>query len=101
MGPVIYCAEWADNGARTSNIILPAEAQFTTAFMPELLNGVAVLKTNVLKVEADSITGNVQTVKRPFTAIPYYAKQGEGGNAGMDSRENKGCRAYYKNKLIV
>jgi len=73
MGPVIYCAEWADNGARTSNIILPAEAQFTTAFMPELLNGVAVLKTNVLKVEADSITGNVQTVKRPFTAIPYYA----------------------------
>ena len=41
--------------------------------MPELLNGVAVLKTNVLKVEADSITGNVQTVKRPFTAIPYYA----------------------------
>jgi DUF1680 family protein len=73
MGPVIYCAEWADNGAMTSNIILPAEAQFTTAYLPDLLNGVTVLKTNVRKVEADSITGNVQTVTRPFTAIPYYA----------------------------
>jgi len=73
MGPIIYCAEWSDNGARTSNIILAADAQFTTAYQPDLLNGVTVLKSNVLKVEADSITGTVQTVNRPFTAIPYYA----------------------------
>ena len=46
-GPLMYCAEWPDNNGKTSNIILPADAVFTTAFVPGLLNGVTILKTEV------------------------------------------------------
>ena len=45
--PIIYCAEWVDKDKRTSNIIIPAEANFTTTYQPELLNGITVLKTPV------------------------------------------------------
>ena len=43
-GPLMYCAEWPDNNGKTSNIIIPASAIFTTEFKPALLNGVTVLK---------------------------------------------------------
>ncbi|MCX2480004.1 glycoside hydrolase family 127 protein [Pedobacter sp. MC2016-15] len=61
-GPLVYCAEWKDNGGRVSNLQLPANAVFKAQFEPDLLGGV-----NVLKGKA-------------FTAIPYYgwANRGEG-----------------------
>ena len=46
-GPLVYCAEWADNNGKTSNIIMPAGTQFTNEFKPDLLNGVMVLKAEV------------------------------------------------------
>ena len=66
-GPIMYCAEWADNDSSTSNIIIPADATFTTSFKPSLLNGVNVIQTNVWKTE-----GNTKQLK-PFVGIPYYA----------------------------
>ena len=78
-GPLMYCAEWPDNNGKTSNIIIPASAIFTTEFKPALLNGVTVLKT---EVPAVIINGdeNISTVKQSFTAIPYYswANRGKG-----------------------
>ncbi|MDR0794235.1 MAG: glycoside hydrolase family 127 protein [Chitinophagaceae bacterium] len=70
-GPIIYCAEWVDNFGSTSNLILPPSANFTTEFRPALLNGVTVIKSeaNAVKINDDKI----QTIKQPFTAIPYYA----------------------------
>jgi len=44
-GPLIYCAEWVDNGGKASNFILPPTATFTSEFKPTLLNGVMELKT--------------------------------------------------------
>ena len=73
MGPIIYCAEWVDNDKRTSNIILPSNADFTTEYKPDLLNGINVLKTNIEKVEVDSVNNKIETVSKPFVAIPYYA----------------------------
>lgn len=70
-GPIMYCAEWADNNGRAANLILPAATSFTTEFQPALLNGVMTLKA-----EANAIIINdteVKTVKQPFVAIPYYA----------------------------
>jgi DUF1680 family protein len=72
-GPLMYCAEWPDNDGKTSNFIMPANAIFTTEFMPGLLNGVRVLKTEVPAVVIDANGDNVSTVKKSFTAIPYYA----------------------------
>ncbi len=77
-GPLVYCAEWADNNGKTSNIIMPPGTSFSTEFKPGLLNGVVVLRAETPAV----IVGDneVHTVKQPFTAIPYYswANRGKG-----------------------
>lgn len=70
-GPLMYCAEWPDNNGAVSNIILPSNAKFTTAFEPALLNGVMVLKSNVNKIEIKD--NKVSTSTQPLVAIPYYA----------------------------
>ena len=73
VGPLMYCAEWIDNDGRTSNFILPKATVFSTEFKRDLLNGVTVLKAEVPSVIIDKNGENISTVKRPFTAIPYYA----------------------------
>ena len=61
-GPLVYCAEWKDNGGRVSNLILPPDMVFKAQFEPDLLGGVNILKS------------------KAFTAIPYYgwANRGAG-----------------------
>jgi DUF1680 family protein len=79
-GPLMYCAEWKDNGGKTSNIIVPKGAVFETAFEPSLLNGVEVIKTNVKSVNIDAASQTISTENKTMTAIPYYswANRGEG-----------------------
>ncbi|GAA3936744.1 glycoside hydrolase family 127 protein [Chitinophaga oryziterrae] len=72
-GPVIYCGEWVDNNGKTSNIIIPYDAVFTSAYEPGMLNGVEVINSNVPVVVIDESGQTVSTVQRKFTAIPYYA----------------------------
>jgi DUF1680 family protein len=43
-GPLMYCAEWADNNGMVSNIVLPDNVVLTSEYKPELLNGVTILK---------------------------------------------------------
>jgi DUF1680 family protein len=70
-GPLMYCAEWADNNGSVSTIVIPATASFKTVFEPSLLNGVMLLKSDINKI---NVTDNhVVTTREPFTAIPYYA----------------------------
>jgi len=72
-GPLIYCAEWADNNGMATDFILPENTQFSTEFRKDLLNGVTVMKSEAIAVVIDDTGLNVTTVPRPFTAIPYYA----------------------------
>jgi hypothetical protein len=46
---------------------------FTSEFKPQLLNGVLTLKANVPAVTIDANGENINTTKKPFVAIPYYA----------------------------
>lgn len=78
-GPVMYCAEWADNQGKVSNIIVPANTGFSAAFKPELLNGVETIRATVPVV----LIGNDETVitqRREVTFIPYcaWANRGKG-----------------------
>ena len=77
-GPLVYCAEWADNEGKTSNLVIPEGTTFTAQFMPGLLNGVMVLKAEVPAVIIEQ--NDVITRKKTFTAIPYYgwANRGKG-----------------------
>lgn len=78
-GPVMYCAEWADNYGKAGNIIIPATANFETTFKPALLNGVMTLTTDapVITIKDDE---TIITEKKPVTMIPYYswANRGKG-----------------------
>ena len=72
-GTLLYCAEWIDNNGRTSNLIVPDEASFTTEYQPGLLNGVVVIKSKVAAIKIGEQGESLSTVQQPFTAIPYYA----------------------------
>lgn len=78
-GPIMYCAEWADNNGKTSNIILPSASGFIAGFKPGLLNGVMTLRTEapVVSVNNDE---SVTTERRSITLVPYYswANRGKG-----------------------
>ncbi|MEN9571260.1 MAG: hypothetical protein RL172_2491 [Bacteroidota bacterium] len=70
-GPLMYCAEWADNSGKVAGTILPAAALFTAEEQPNLLNGITILKTTASQVQvADN---KVTTVTQPLLLIPYYA----------------------------
>ena len=75
-GPIMYCGEWKDNEGKVSNVIIPRNTNFKPAYEGDLLNGVMILKAEVLK--RDSVYGKVK--KAEFTAIPYYswANRGKG-----------------------
>jgi DUF1680 family protein len=71
-GPLVYCAEWADNGGHALNLVVPDSTQFRTEFRQELLNGVEVIRA---KVPA-TVRGNGDATlveSHDLIAIPYYA----------------------------
>ncbi|GAC1439164.1 MAG: glycoside hydrolase family 127 protein [Sediminibacterium sp.] len=71
-GPIIYCAEWADNDGKAANIILPPATVLTGEYRPDILHGIEVLKGEVPKLVIEN-EQQVTTVTKPFVAIPYYA----------------------------
>ncbi|TFF34318.1 glycoside hydrolase family 127 protein [Mucilaginibacter psychrotolerans] len=72
-GPLMYAAEWKDNGGLASNIIIPKDAVFTSQFDAGLLNGVTVLKADVKAINIDADKQSISTETKTLTAIPYYA----------------------------
>lgn len=72
-GPLMYCAEWADNQGRANNLLLPPAATFTATYRPGLLNGVTTLTATVPAVRIDEANNTIQTTSQTLTAIPYYA----------------------------
>jgi DUF1680 family protein len=71
-GPLVYCAEWPDNGGRVLNLILADDRPLRVEFRPDLLNGVAVITGNATAV-ATGPDGRASAKEQPFLAIPYYA----------------------------
>ncbi|GHT54189.1 hypothetical protein AGMMS49982_18460 [Bacteroidia bacterium] len=57
-GPLVYCAEQADNANDFDKLTLSAATRFTTDFNPSLLNGVMTIKA---------------TADKEITFIPYYS----------------------------
>ncbi len=80
-GPLVYCFEGADNNGKAWNIVLPANAVFTSEDFIVKNEKVIALSANlsVVNISADGtfITTNQQKVK----AIPYYTWCNRGSNA--------------------
>lgn len=79
-GPLMYCAEWADNDGKATNFIIPENTKFSNAFLPGTLNGIEEITATVPAIVIDEDGNSVKTVQKKFTAIPYYAwaNRGEG-----------------------
>ena len=77
-GPLVYCAEFPDNNNRTSNLIIPDDAVFTTDFQKDLLGGVVVVKCKAFAVNVDATGTKITSQEQPFVAIPYYARCNRG-----------------------
>lgn len=71
-GPVIYCAEWPDNNTgNVLNLIVSKETEFTTEFVPSLLEGTQVIKTTGSQTK-QTLGGRVEMLEEePLTLIPY------------------------------
>jgi DUF1680 family protein len=91
-GPLVYCAEWPDNGGRVSNVVLPDGAVLTAEAQPELLNGVVVIKGEgeAMVEKAGKVVGETKAV----TLIPYYAwaNRGKGEMAVWLARDPSKAR---------
>ena len=72
-GPIIYCAEWADNNGHAANFIIPENAVFKPEYNASLLNGITVLKGDVKQVNIDADGQNINTENKQLVVIPYYA----------------------------
>jgi DUF1680 family protein len=72
-GPLVYCAEWPDTSdGHILNLYLDRENSYSTEYLPQLLNGVTIIKSvinNPDKNKNETVKDNLQS----FTAIPYYA----------------------------
>jgi DUF1680 family protein len=76
-GPLVYTAEWVDNGGHVRNLALPDTAPLTTEFRPDLLNGVQIVKAKAVAVAYDP-KGQLQKKAQEVTFIPYYSWSNRG-----------------------
>ena len=88
-GPLVYCAEWPDNGGRALDIVVPDEVAFDSEFRPDLLDGLQAIQGDVEAIREDSRGEDAPTAPHRLTAIPYYAwaNRGMGEMAVWMARE--------------
>ena len=80
-GPLVYCLEEVDNGARLANVCVPAASELAAAFDSGLFGGVTVITGEAVRIEPAETS---QTLYRhhsqadyertafTFKALPYY-----------------------------
>lgn len=78
-GPVVFCAEEADNGKYLNQLLIGEDATFTLEFDKNILNGVYTLEINGWRINLNSWgdelykEGNYDLVPTKIKLIPYYA----------------------------
>ncbi len=80
-GPLVYCAEAADNGGQAWNFIVPQGTVFRKSMRKVLQEDIIALEAEVPFLVTSTDGHAVTTETRTFTAIPYYAwaNRGKGG----------------------
>ncbi len=72
-GPLVYCAEWADNGGKVRNLLLDKNINFKYEYKENLINGVNILKGISKSLSIDKSDNSTIEKEQNFIAIPYYA----------------------------
>lgn len=63
-GPIVYCAEGADNGGKALDLLLSENMTFSSEYMENMLGGISLLRGS---------TGGETRNSAELTLIPYYA----------------------------
>lgn len=79
-GPLIYCFEGADNNGKAWNIVLPADASFTTEDFAVKNEKVVALTASVPVLNINADGKSVFTETQNVRAIPYYTWCNRGSN---------------------
>lgn len=71
-GPLVYCAEFADNDFDIFKFVMPKSPKFETTPRPKLLNGITTIsaKGQAIETQAD---GSICVREAKITLVPYYA----------------------------
>jgi DUF1680 family protein len=95
-GPIVYCAEWPDNGGHVSNLVLENSVPLNAERRDNLLDGVTVIKGAALALYEDNSSGPALAKTEEFIAIPYYAwaHRGEGEMTVWLAREPSQARPW-------
>jgi len=72
MGPLVYCAEGADNNGKAWNFILPDDTPLHVSQQTILSEPVIAIKATVPVIRIDEDGQTVKTEMKEITAIPYY-----------------------------
>jgi DUF1680 family protein len=93
-GPLVYAAEWPDNGGHVTQLVLPDESPLAAERREDLLNGVTVIMGEATALNAGRRAGQVDRKKQELIAVPYYAwaHRGEGEMAVWLPREESLAR---------
>lgn len=71
-GPVVYCAEWPDNGFSVLSVLMNQHPSFTVERRPDLLYGIDEIKTAAQALSYGT-DGRLVAKDVTLTLIPYYA----------------------------
>lgn len=71
-GPLVYCAEWVDNGGRVRNLLVDPDLQFEVEKI-DIVDGVKVLKSKASHVSSDPNSDQLIKSDQSLLLIPYYA----------------------------
>ncbi len=71
-GPIVYAIEDVDNPNAKSGLIIPENTSFEVQYQPELLGGTNTIKFKAPIAQVNSQSGQIETVEKSITAIPYF-----------------------------
>ena len=79
-GPVVYCAEAADNESDVLSLVVAGDVRLTPEFRTDVLGGVVVLKGRALAVASNADGSPGSEKEQDLLLIPYYtwANRGPG-----------------------
>lgn len=72
-GPLVYCAEFADNQGEVSNLSL-SPTSYKVNSRPDLINGIYTIEATGKKYTVSSDMKEVKEEPAVITLIPYYAR---------------------------
>lgn len=80
-GPIVYCAEFADNQAPIGSLMVSEAAPTTSSFRGDLLLGVNTLSTSGASYTLNEATKTIENKDSQINLIPFYAHAHRGPGA--------------------